>query len=271
MYAEQHTWEYTSSDGIRSHYHRETAAENDFGKPQPLTYPYNIFMSDMQFREQQSINMPDHNEYVESIMARKRREYGFIRAPPYPLHGHDTDDHSKGAMQGNSSGSLRQPTAEDFLRSNHPLPAPPTEEYNSDQDLPVIEPDPYLPEGLKEGHLGGLSQQSMAAPKRHYTTAATAAKTSRISQEKPKHKRARSELIAPSHAPSLEHEPSMSEHHSTSVRVPTISSDMYQPALGGLQRVSGVQRRNSKRDRVKRFVKDLCPFRHERKFGRPQN
>lgn len=229
-------------------------------------------MSDVQSSKQHSIDIPDHNEYVEPMVARERRGHGFIRAPPYPLHGHDMDDHFKGAMQGNSSGSLRQPTAEDFLRYNHLLPAPPTEEYNSDQDLPVIEPDSYLPEGLKDRHPGGLSQQSVAAPKRHYTTAAaTAAKTSHISQGKPKHKRARSELIAPSHAPSLEHEPSMSEHHSTPVRVPTISSDMYQPALGGLQRVSGVQRKDSKLDRVKRFVKDSCPFRHERKFGRPQN
>jgi len=92
-----------------------------------------------------------------------------------------------------------------------------------------------------------------------------------MSEGKSKHKRQKFEIITSPNASALEHESSASEHHSTPVRVPTISSDMYQPALGGLQRVSGVQRRDSKRDRVKRFAKNLNPFRHERKFGRPEN
>jgi len=263
-------WDYPSRDDIGSQCHPGAAAENNFGRTQPLAYSYKTFMGDIQSSEQHSIDMPDHNEYVGPIMDRERREYGFARSPPYPLHGHDVNEHPKSAMYGNNSGLIRQPTAEDFLRSDHPLPAPPAEEYDSDQDLPIIEPDSFLPESSNHTHLDDLSQQPVAAPKRHSTTAA-AAKTTCISEEKSKHKRPQSGINIPPNASGLEHESVVSEHHSTPVRVPTISSDMYQPALGGLQRVSGVQRRDSKRDRVKRFAKNLNPFRHERKFGRPEN
>jgi hypothetical protein len=243
--------------------------QHTFGQPRPLSYPYNTFVSDTRPIEQSSLDMPNHNDYVEPIMARGRIEQGFQLPPPYPLYDQYMNRHSTSGTHGNRSGSIRQPTAEDFLRPDYPLPAPPTEEYDSDQDLPVIEPDSFLPEGFDTVHANAQSQYSLiATPKRHHTTAAI--KTPHERETMLKYKRSQSELVPPSHASALSIEPRVSEHHSTPVRVPNIGVDMYQPALGGLQIVPGVQRRNSKRDRLKRFMNGLNPFHRRRKFGRQQ-
>jgi hypothetical protein len=243
--------------------------QHTFGQPRPLSYPYNTFVSDTRPIEQSSLDMPNHNDYVEPIMARGRIEQGFQLPPPYPLHDQYTNQRSMSGVDGTRSGSIRQPTADDFLRPDHPLPAPPTEEYDSDQDLPVIEPESYLPESFHTAQANAQSQYAFpVTPKRHHTTA-----TVNVPHEvetRPKHKRSQSELIPPSYASALSFEPRVSEHHSTPVRVPTIGVDMYQPALGGLQIISGVHRRDSKRDRVKRFMSNLNPFHCQRKFGRQQ-
>ena len=89
--------------------------------------------------------------------------------------GQDIDGHSVNAINGNHSSIIRQPTA-DFLRLGHPLPAPPIQEYDLDQDLPVIEPDSYLYEDFNKEHElqhanAQYQQSSVVAPKRHSTTA----------------------------------------------------------------------------------------------------
>jgi hypothetical protein len=262
-YAEQSSWENSYGDSIIGSRHYPEIDTED------ALYPYSMFVSDMQSTQQHSISMPDHNDYVGPIMARGRGEDSFLKSPPYPLHGHEDDEQSTNSLQLYHDSSIRQPTAEDFLRPDHPLPVPPPKVYDSDQDLPVIEPDSYLPEGFDSTNFEPQSQQQVAAaPKRHHTNAVA------IAPSKPKprqdYKRSHSELIVPSHEPALVQEPAVPEHYSAPVRVPTINSDMYQPALGGLQRLSGVQRKDSKRNRVKRFMSSLNPFRHERKFGRQQ-
>jgi hypothetical protein len=261
-YAGQSSWENSYGDSIESRHYPETDTED-------ALYPYSMFVSDMQSTQQHSISMLDHNDYVGPIMARGRGEHSFLQSPPYPLHGHENNEQSTSSLQLYHHSSIRQPTAEDFLRPDHPLPVPPPKVYDSDQNLPVIEPDSYLPEGFDSTNFEPQSQQQVAAaPKRHHTTAAAKAPSKPTPRQD--YKRSQSELIAPSHGPTLAHESAVPEHHSTPVRVPTINSDMYQPALGGLQRLPGVQRKDSKRNRVKRFMSSLNPFRHERKFGRQQ-
>jgi hypothetical protein len=216
--------------------------------------------------------MPNHHEYVEPIVVRGRQQ-NFLKQPPYPLHSQEIYGHSAGVLDNNHRGILRQPTAEDFLRPDHPLPAPPPKEYDSDQDLPVIEPDSYLEESSSEEHepqhANARSQQSnVAVPKRHFTTAN--AKAHSKVEIRPDFQRSQSEVITSSQPPTRTNEPAISEGHSTPVRVPSIGVDMYQPALGGLQMVSSIQRSKSKRDRVRRFINVLNPFHRERKFGRQQ-
>ncbi|KAG9194450.1 hypothetical protein G6011_04485 [Alternaria panax] len=215
--------------------------------------------------------MPDHNHYVEPIIAGGRRSQSFLRSPPYPLHDQDPNGQLASTMHGNSSGIIRQPTAEDFLRPDHPLPAPPPKGYDLDQDLPVIKPDSYLPENFHNEHepqqANSQHQQSSVAGPKRYSTTANPLAHSRL-RTRPNYRRSQSELIPSSCVPVLSLDPTMSEHHSTLERVPTIGVDMYQPALGGLQMVSGVQRSSSKRDCVRRWLSDLNPFHKERKFGR---
>jgi hypothetical protein len=216
--------------------------------------------------QEQSINMPSYNEYIEPIVARSGREQDFLRTPPYPLHSQDIDRNSASTIHCSLNRMIRQPTAEDFLRPDHPLPAPPPEVYNSDQDLPVIEPDSYLHEDFNNEH--ELQQPSASVPERYPTTASV--KPHFKLELRLNNKRSQSEHIRPSHVPAPTYESTISEHHTTPIRVPAIGVDMYQPALGGLQTVSGIQRSNSKRDRIKRFMSGLNPFHRVRKFGRQQ-
>ncbi|CAI9634380.1 unnamed protein product [Alternaria burnsii] len=250
----------------------ETAMENIISQPQPLSYTYDTFMCDTGSTERQHpIDMPDHNKYVKSILAESRRDQDLLQSPPYPIHGQCIEGRSAGAMHNNGS-NIRRPTTEDYLRSDHPLPAPPPE-YDSDQDLPVIEPDSCFPENFHNEHepqqVDTQFQESyLTVPERH--SAAANALTYPKSAIKPNYKHSQPDIISNSHVPVLAYEPTMPEHYGTPERVPTISVDMYQPALGGLQMVSGMQRSDSKRNRVWRWMKGHNPFRRGREFERQQ-
>ncbi|KAF1831073.1 hypothetical protein BDW02DRAFT_70307 [Decorospora gaudefroyi] len=255
----------------------EVPVNHIFSQPQPLSYPYASFAEDMWALEQQPVNMPDHNQYVVPVIARRNARQAAhqpqksTRPPPYPLHDQDVETDSSGGVHSSYSSPVRQPKAEDYLRPQHPLPAPPTEEYDSDQDLPVIEPDSYVHENLSN------------RPKMHHTEAHTHTpdalvpnRRSTVANGKPHHtvgiapaqNRSQSVLVQPSRAPSLAYESSASARQNTTARVHTMSSDMYQPALGGLQRISGIKRTDSKRDRLKRFMRNMIPFHRRREFGR---
>lgn len=163
------------------------------------------------------------------------------------------DDDHEVDIYGGYSGFFHQSTAEDSIRPQHPLPSPPAEEYDSDQGLQAVEPGFYLSE------VPGLH---------HNDTQSHSIEAHHIPGLVPDYRRSQTELTVPAHVPALAPETSVSEYSSVAVRVPTIRSDMYQPALGGLHRVSGVQRKDTRRDRVKRFVAGLNPFHRWREFGR---
>jgi hypothetical protein len=265
MCAQDNSWDSSTRDRAGSRMSYEESVNNDFDEPKPLSYPYDSFVKDMRSVKQPTISMPDLNVFIRPIIARSnarqaaRQPQGNTRPPPYPLSGPVFGTTSEGSVH--RAYSVRQPTAEDFLRPQHPLPAPPIEEYDSDQDLPIIEPDSheYFFSPPNTHHTGVQPQTSNPDfPARHLITAN--AKSHRVPGSKPAHRRFQYALAGPSQ--------SGSEHQNTPVRVNTMNSDMYQPALGGLQKISGIQRKDSKRDRVKRFMKNIIPFRREREFGR---
>jgi hypothetical protein len=198
------------------------------------------------------------------------RFVAFGDGAPYPVHeSNHTMEPAKPFMvdmitgdQWHRGGSLRQPVAEDFLRTQHPLPAPPVEEHDSDQEMEIIEPDSYLT------HASGVEAQEaneaqQAGPDRHSTIGTSQPLT--MSKPDAGPQRSESELDTPSRTsniPDHEHEPEVVD---TPPRIPTMGDDMFSPVLGGLQRLPSVPvRKESKMGRLKRFFS----FRKKRQYGR---
>jgi hypothetical protein len=270
VYSNDNLWGSPSKVRLESKMFYEEEDYSEFDQPQPLSYPFASFVDDMR-----TISMPDLNEFFGSVIAQSnarqaaRQPRGNTELGPYPTHNHDVAKYSRDGTHRACSESIRQATAEDFLRPQHPLPAPPIEEYDSDQDLPVIEPDSheYFLSAPKGYHLVIPSPTpDPNVPTRRSTTAN--ARSRRIFGLAPAPKRTQSILVGPSQAPSLANEQSASEQQDSLKRDNTMGNDMYQPALGGLQSTSRIQRKDSKRDRVKRFMNGLNPFRRHREFGR---
>jgi hypothetical protein len=213
----------------------EILASNTFDKPVSML-PYHDYTTNEPTVQHQIIDMPDQYEYSDPAVGRRnaRNQAGQpqLSSQPvfYPLieqNWHTTHDIYHGF-----SGFIHHPTAEDFLRADHPLPAPPNEVYDSDQNLPIIEPDSCLNGGL-------LDIRDTHDTNADFRTAVPAASIRRSS-----------------------------DHGGTFNRIQTMSSDTYHTALGGLRKISsGLHRKSSKRDRVKRFLKDMNPFRHRRDYG----
>jgi hypothetical protein len=265
LYAqEDNVWGFASEGRVGSKDFYEEEVNSDFDQPQPLSYPYASFVNDMRTN-----SMPDLNEFVGNARQAARQPRENTRLAPYPMHDQGVAAYSGHGVHSGCSDSIRQPTAEDFLRPQHPLPPPPIEEYESDQDLPIIEPDSheYFFSAPKPSR-GGIQSYTpyTDTPTRRSTTANV--KSYRIFGLAPAHTRSHSVLARPSHVLYLANAQCAPELQNTPVRANTMSSDMYQPALGGLQRISGIQRKVSKRERVKRFIKGMNPFRRQREFGR---
>ncbi|EUC28935.1 hypothetical protein COCCADRAFT_107826 [Bipolaris zeicola 26-R-13] len=192
---------------------------------------------------QNHLSMPDHSEFVAAAISRQNTTQlssamqSKTKPPPYPLHDETVHTQSTNIVHNSYDIYLRQPTAEDFLRQQHPLPPPPVEVCDIGQDLPVIQPDSYLEMDQLEQPIEGPSNSQPGE----------------IDTDTPTHPSTKSSP-----------EPSFSYHTS---RVQSIDSDMYQPGLGGLHKISNIQRKTSKCSKVKNAVSRLYPFRSQRRFG----
>ncbi|EFQ92487.1 hypothetical protein PTT_10379 [Pyrenophora teres f. teres 0-1] len=191
--------------------------------PTQMTSPY---PDDARSARNSTFDMPDHHDYVSPILTTNSCQHNLRQLPPYPLY---EDDH-EADIYGGHGDFFRLPIGEDD-RSRKPLP--PSKIYDSDQDLPVIDPGLYLPEASDAHHDDAQPNAS---------------------------EHSQTELALPPRLPSAASETLLSDHSSPAVRVPTMRSDMYQPTMGGLHRLSTVQRKGSKRDRIKRFMCGLKPF-----------
>jgi hypothetical protein len=160
--------------------------------------------------------------------------------------------------------SIRQPVAEDFLRPNHPLPAPPIK-YDSDQDLPVIEPHCYWHHvDADEHHLSRPERADNINVAQCDMIATT--KPLNIIRAGPTHKHSNSVMNMPSHTSHKSDTiASLDTPVPTSVLVSAIGDDMFSPVTGGLHRLESVPvRKRSGMRRLKRFFS----LKHHREFGR---
>ncbi|KAF5847457.1 hypothetical protein GGP41_000219 [Bipolaris sorokiniana] len=198
-----------------------------FRQSQPPSESDEHSIRNMPTVRQNHLSMPDHNEFVAVAISRQNTTpisstmQFKTQSPPYPLYDEIVDTQSTHIVHDAYDIYFRQPIAEDFLRQNHLLPPPPVEVYDIDQDLPVIEPDSYLEMDQLEQPIEGPSNSQLG----------------KIDADAPTH-------------PSIESPPESSFSHHNG-RVQSIDSDMYQPALGGLHKISNIQRKTSKCNKVK--------------------
>jgi hypothetical protein len=229
----------------------ETQIPDVVSQHRPLSYPYRSPIEDMHTVHQNQVSMPNHNDFIPVAITRRNTtrlpsaQPSEFRSPPYPFHDVDSD-----------GVYLCQPKAEDFLGSKYPFSPSPVIVYDSDPDLPVTEPDSYLQTGSTEQH---SKDADIFQPNNLHTDALAYCSTEFESHECSEPNPV-SSLDVPSQLP----EPIVPDHHG---RVQSIDSDMYQPTLGGLHKISNIQRKDSKRDKVKRAIRSLNPFRCQWQLG----
>lgn len=243
-------------------------------QPRPLSFSHGRLTEDMRPVNQNYLDMPDHNDFIPLTVLRGSRRQSLgapqLRAPspPYPLYDEDEDVSSENIRYNYHSTSFRQPTAEYVLRPQHPLRPPPVEEHNSDQNLPVVELDSYLQGDSVQLHDDHpinpqLADRNTSVPRR---PSPEPGRTSTCHDELvTTNECSQSESLPPSDASlQVSQSPTVDQH----ARVQSIDSDMYQPALGGLHKISEIQRKDSKRNRFKRAMSRLNPLRCKRRSGR---
>ena len=245
--------------------------------PHTTWYPAdepNDFMYDHEARQQRpsAYHEASPEEQSLSMLTLPFRFVTIAEGAPYPLHEVQQLAEQPFMVdllsgdQWHRGGSIRQPVAEDYLRPQHPLPAPPVEEHDSDQELPVIEPDSYLDPSLSTVQQSHQPHDVGTVSLGRRDTIATT-KPFNIVKPDPAHKRSKSALALPSHTarPSSLAESGRMKREDTAVHVPSMTNDFFSPVLGGLQRLpSAPPKKESKSERLKRFFS----FRRGRKYGR---
>ncbi|KAH7551776.1 hypothetical protein BM1_09410 [Bipolaris maydis] len=120
------------------------------GQSQLTSKGYEHSIRNMRTVRQSHLSMPDHHEFVAAAMSKRNTTQLSsmmqfeTRSPPYPLYDENVYTQSTHIVHCSHDTYFRQPTAEDFLRQHPPLPPPPVEVCDIDQDLPVIEPDSHV-------------------------------------------------------------------------------------------------------------------------------
>jgi hypothetical protein len=213
--------------------------------------------------EPESMHAPashDHLAYPEDQPSSRSkvpfRLVAFSDDAPYPLDESQPTaepSHMVDLWSGerfHRADSIRQPVAEDYLQPHRPLPPLPIKEYDSDQELPVIEPDTYLngvhaddryisqPERADEVNLGRRDTIATTRPMNMVKTRLV-------------HKRSHSAINLSTRTSQEFDTP---ESQGTPIPVAAMGDDMFSPVLGGLHRISSAPtRRPSKIGRLKRF------------------
>ncbi|KAF2829487.1 hypothetical protein CC86DRAFT_190388 [Ophiobolus disseminans] len=217
--------------------------------PQQLSPPYHPSMDD------RSRSMP----------ALPFRFVAFGESTPYPDHEVQRPvpqpfmvDLLSGD-QWHRGDSLRQPVAEDFLRLQHPLPPPPIEEHDSDQELPVIEPDSYFEDQPSSVQFHDVYATDLG---RSHTVATT--KPLNIVKPDVAHRRSKStlELALVVARPSFT---ARAEYDDSLAHISPMPIDCFTPVMGGLQRLPSAPLKMSKSQRLKRF---FSFGRRRREYGR---
>jgi len=188
---------------------------------------------------------------------------------PYPVH----EAPEPGMVdllsgdQWHRGGSLRQPVAEDFLRPQKALPAPPVEGRDEEIEVEVAEPDDWVNEVPATEpdsyfHDVPVTSQQPSHLQSHATELDRRDTIAPLSVVIPSPVPERPNT-APPRPESAQSESAVSERQDTPTRVPAMANDFFSPVLGGLQRLPSTPQKESKSERVRRFFS----FRR-RKYGR---
>jgi hypothetical protein len=196
---------------------------------------------------------------------------------PYPVDGATEQPFRIDQLSGDRwhrDGTIRQPVAEDFFRPQHPLPLTPVKEHDSDQDMEIIEPDSYIDQSPVLGERipphpfqACFSDQDhpVSEPASYFDEVPSQGEHSVTLQDTVSttdNDRPRSAGNTLPQASEIVIPRPVSEREDIPVRVPTMGSDMFSPALGGLHRLPSTPvRKPSKRERFKCFL--LCDDRSE--------
>ncbi|KAF2845463.1 hypothetical protein T440DRAFT_483347 [Plenodomus tracheiphilus IPT5] len=142
---------------------------------------------------------------------------------------------------------VRQASMGDYSRKIHPLPPPPASEHDSDQDLPVIEPGTHL-DDTPDYNTAVPDDLNFRTLNLITNTANNVVDTDEPNMNANVAGNNTSIPIGPIA------ESNFSDYGNDISRMPT---DEYTSALGGLHNISAIQRKESKRERTKRFFKGL--------------
>jgi hypothetical protein len=149
---------------------------------------------------------------------------------------------------------------EDFLRLQHPLPALPVEEHDSEQELSIIEPNSHSPGALTTDHL---------APRSHSAGAADHATGSieplNIVKADATLKHSKSIIADPTISSNASQRFATPNRQDNGPAVPVIATDMFSSVLGGLHCLPiAPTRKPSRLGRIKRFFS----LKRHRHYGR---
>lgn len=186
--------------------------------------------------------MPDAITYTAPIIARRNTEStsqqrkAHPRLPPYPIQNED--------LVTCVGSSVRQPTAEDFLRHDHQLLELLADEEDFDQRMPVIEPGTYM----DDEELSIIEPDSYDGEHDVYSE--------RLIAPRPLPEQSSFTLITSTHEKATATESENLPHM-------RMATDIFSPVLGGLHNITALRRKVSKRDRGKGFLKRMS-FRHRR-------
>lgn len=184
---------------------------------------------------------------------------------PYPLHDSPQPSQQQYMVDLISGDrfqrheSIRQPDPKDYMRRYHPLPPPPVEIHEEDQDLPIIEPGIYDHLEIDTTKPGAYLELDFRdhEPKRPQSAAPAVpgrcdsiAPVKPLTLSKPDSAHRRSKSAA--NIPVLQTEDNESPYSAN--KVPSIAPDEFSPVLGGLHRLpSAPIRKPSRIRRLKRF------------------
>jgi hypothetical protein len=208
------------------------------------------------------ISMPDPEVYLNQAMGKGQRgpsSRASVHSPPYPIHDYEANTE---VFQQTAYIPVRQPAAEDFRRKANVYPVQSINECASDQEQQPVN-KPNFPgqdsHPVPDTPVSAAESQTSDIPTLFEFATRPTSPCKESPHIHPEHKEADRTIdnSRPSLSPALTlHTPTL--HGETTVlRVPTMGSDTFSPVLGGLHSISGITRKESKRERVKRCWRDM--------------
>lgn len=208
------------------------------------------------------ISMPDPEVYLNQAKGKGQSgpsSRASMHSPPYPIHDYDADTD---VLQQTPYIPVQQPAAQDFRRKANVFPAQSITECTSNQEQPVNKPNSPGQDthAVPDTPVSAAESQTSDIPTLFEFATRPTSPCKESPHIHPEHKEADLPTIdnsRPSLASALTLNTPTLHRETTVLRVPTMGSDTFSPVLGGLHSISGITRKASKRERVKRCWRDM--------------